>query len=339
MEKKMITLFHALEAKPLFILFIIPLLLLFVFTRFRRKPYPPGPKGWPVIGNMTMMSQLTHRGLANLANQYGGIFHLRMGFLHIVVVSSPDTARQVLQLHDKIFSNRPANIAISYLTYDRADMAFAHYGPFWRQMRKLCIMKLFSRKRAESWDSVRDEVDTMVRAVANRAGSAVNVGELVFGLTRDIIYRAAFGSSSIAGQDNFIRILQEFSKLFGAFNVADFVPWLDFMDIQGLNSRLVKARDSLDGFIDIIIDDHIEKRKRETGSNDQETDMVDELLAFYSDDEAHVSESDQDLHNSIKLTRNNIKAIIMVSKLNLIFTNFFLFYNWVQANFLLSITV
>ncbi|KAI3461956.1 hypothetical protein Pfo_018619 [Paulownia fortunei] len=310
MEKTIIALFQALEAKPFLIFFIIPLIFLFLLSRFRSKPYPPGPQGWPVIGNISMMDQLTHRGLAKLAKQYGGIFHLRIGFLHMIAVSSPDAARQVLQVHDNIFSNRPANIAISYLTYDRADMAFAHYGPFWRQMRKLCVMKLFSRKRAESWDSVRDEVDGMILAVARSTGMAVNIGELVFGLTRNIIYRAAFGSSSHEGQDDFIKILQEFSKLFGAFNIADFIPWLDCMDLQGLNSRLAKARASLDGFIDSIIDDHIQKKKAEIGSTEPlDTDMVDELLAFYSD-EAKVSES-EDLQNSIKLTRNNIKAIIM----------------------------
>lgn len=306
------------KSDQFFLLFIVPLILLFLISRFRRKPYPPGPRGWPLIGNMNMMDQLTHRGLANLAKKYGGIFHLKMGYQHMVAISSPDMARQVLQIQDNIFSNRPATIAISYLTYDRADMAFAHYGPFWRQMRKLSVMKLFSRKRAESWDSVRDEVDKMTRTVAMSTGTSINIGELVFGLTRDIIYRAAFGTSSIEGQDEFIKILQEFSKLFGAFNIADFIPWLTWVDPQGLNNRLEKARSALDGFIDSIIDDHMKNRKMVKNGGGAsidaslDTDMVDELLAFYSDEsEAKVSES-EDLENSIKLTRDNIKAIIMV---------------------------
>ncbi|CAA0834022.1 Cytochrome P450 84A1 [Striga hermonthica] len=310
MEKKIHALTLALESKfPLPILFLIPLLILFTLSRYRAKRYPPGPRGWPVIGNMGMMGQLTHVGLAHLAKRYGGIFHLRLGSLHMIVVSSPDTAREVLQAHDSIFSNRPATAAIRYLTYDRADMAFAHYGPFWRQMRKLCVMKLFSRKRAESWASVRDEVDVMVRAVAASSGSPVNVGELVFGLTRDVIYRAAFGSGSKEGPEEFIKILQEFSKLFGAFNVADFIPWLGWVDLQGLNGRLVRARDSLDRFIDIIIDEHMRKEKPD---GPVDSDMVDELLAFYSDgDQGKVSECEE-LKSSIKLTKNNIKAIIMV---------------------------
>ena len=315
----MINLLNFLDSKPLLIIsLIVPLFAIFLLSRFRRKRYPPGPPGWPVIGNMGLMDQLTHRGLAQLAKKYGGIFHLRMGFLHMVAVSSPDVARQVLQAQDNIFSNRPATIAISYLTYDRADMAFAHYGPFWRQMRKLCVMKLFSRKRAESWDSVRDEVDDMVRAVAMSSRTVVNIGELVFGLTRNITYRAAFGSVSHEGQDEFIKILQEISKLFGAFNISDFIPFLGWIDPQGINGRLIKVRAQLDGFIDTIIDDHMQKARPENGGI--ESDMVDELLAFYSE-EAKVSES-EDLQNSISLTRDNIKAIIMVSVTHTILINY-----------------
>ncbi|OAY57485.1 cytochrome P450 84A1 [Manihot esculenta] len=305
-------LLQALQPLPLTVFLIIPsLIVLGLISRLRRrKPYPPGPRGLPIIGNLLMMDHLTHRGLAKLAKEYGGLFHLRIGNIHKMVVSSPEMARQVLQVQDNIFSNRPATIAISYLTYDRADMAFAHYGPFWRQMRKLCVMKLFSRKRAESWESVRDEVDCMVKTVVAEKGKPVNVGELIFTLTMNIIYRAAFGSKN-EGKDEFIRILQEFSRLFGAFNIADFIPWLGWMDPNGLklNSRLAKARKSLDRFIDLIIDEHMQKKKEGNVSDDNITDMVDDLLAFYSD-EPKVNESD-DLQNSFKLTRENIKAIIM----------------------------
>jgi len=38
--------------------------------------------------------------------------------------------RQILQVRDNIFSNRPANIAAKYLTYDHSDIAFAYCGPF-----------------------------------------------------------------------------------------------------------------------------------------------------------------------------------------------------------------
>ncbi|KAH7536713.1 hypothetical protein FEM48_Zijuj03G0015500 [Ziziphus jujuba var. spinosa] len=325
MEAELIQALQPLTPVAMF-LFIAPIITLFVlalhFQLRRRLPLPPGPKGLPMIGNMltTPVTDLTHQGLTKLAKEYGGIFHLRMGFQHVIVVSSPEMARQVLQVHDDVFSNRPANIATSYLTYDRADLVFANYGPFWRQMRKLCVMKLFSRRRAESWDSVREQVDSVVRMVSANTGSAVNVGELIFCLTTGIIYKAAFGTSAMEGQEEFVQILQEFSKLYGVFNIADFIPWLRWIDPQRLNGRLAKARRSLDCFIDKIIDDHMLKKEDDRvnvhGGEADHRDMVDSLLAFYSREGINNAKrvkdySVDDLQNSIKLTKDNIKAIIM----------------------------
>ncbi|PKU68221.1 cytochrome P450 84A1 [Dendrobium catenatum] len=296
-----------------FLFFLLPLTILFLLSFLRRRPplpLPPGPKPLPIIGNMRMMGQLTHRGLARLADRYGGLFHLRLGFLHAVAVSTPEIAKQVLQVQDNIFSNRPATIAISYLTYDRADMAFAHYGPFWRQMRKLCVTKLFSRKRAESWTSVREEVDSTIKTLANKTGSPVNVGELVFNLTMNITLRAAFGTQSSDNEEKFISILQEFSKLFGAFNIGDFIPWLKWFDLNGINERLRKARLELDEFIDKIIEEH---RRNPKEADAEDTDMVDDMLAFFVDqtEETGGNAHTKDFQGNLKLTKDNIKAIIM----------------------------
>lgn len=297
------------EPLSLYIIFIsFFFLMISLFTvKLRRPAFPPGPTGYPIIGHMHMMDQLTHRGLAQVGKLYGGVTYLRLGVLHMVAVTSPDMAREVLQVQDHVFSNRPATVAVQYLTYDRSDMAFANYGPFWRQMRKLCVTRLFSRKRTESWTSVRDEVGSLIRAIHSNAGQPVNIGELVFNMTQNIIFRAAFGSDLLEGQGEFISILQEFSKLMGAFNIVDFLPvWLRWIDPQGFNKRLKRARDALDRFIDRIIDKHMATTKEEK----HETDMVDELVKFF-DEEKGLGRSDE-FQGAIKIKRDNIKAIIMV---------------------------
>lgn len=316
MDIQLVYVFKLAQSNPVavtVVLFLALMLLLGIISTLRPRPYPPGPTGLPIIGNMMMMDQLNHRGLAKLARRYGGLFHLKMGFVHIMVVSSPKEAQLVLQAHDNIFSNQPATIAINYLTYNRADMVFAHYGPFWRKIRKLCVIRLFSRKRAKSWLSVHYEVDDMVQDLLGRAGSPINIGELMFKLTKNVTYRAAFGPKFSKGVDELFAILQEYSKLFGAFNIADFIPFLTWVDPSGLNDRLVMVRSALDRFIDPIIDDHMNKKYDIHGhveEEEEEEDMVDDLLKFYSD-ETKINES-EDMQNSIKLTRDNIKAIIMV---------------------------
>ncbi|CAA0815617.1 Cytochrome P450 84A1 [Striga hermonthica] len=188
-------------------------------------------------------------------------------------------------------------------------MAFAHYGPFWRQMRKICVTKVFSRKRAESWASVREEIHSLVKTVHLRIGSPVNIGEAVLGLTKNITYRAAFGSMSQEGQGEFVKIMQEFSKLFGAFNIGDFIPWLGWVHGGDFQRRLAGARGSLDGFIDKIIDDHVGKKDRKKNHDfvDVEDDMVDELIEFYDENGA----KSVDRKSSVSITRDNIKALIM----------------------------
>ncbi|GAV60267.1 p450 domain-containing protein, partial [Cephalotus follicularis] len=304
----------SLQSSPM-VFFLFPLLLFVIVLIYLHKthPHPPGPKGYPIIGSMTMMDQLTHRGLARLAKRYGGLLHLQMGWLHIMAVSTPEMAREFLQVQDVTFANRPANMTITYLSYDRADMAFANYGPFWRQMRKICVMKLFSRKRAESWASVREEIDSMLQTVMRKAGSPVNIGELVFALAMKITYRAAFGSFSNEGQSELVKILQEFSKLFGAFDITDCIPLLSLINSQNFAKRLAKARGSLDRFIDKIMDEHMLKKKNNKDLNDKaeaDTDMVDELMAFYREDGID-GDFDDSQSTTVKLTRDNIKSIIM----------------------------
>ncbi|KAG6779564.1 hypothetical protein POTOM_015956 [Populus tomentosa] len=123
---------QSLQISPMlfFILVSLSVSIILLIPMRKKPPYPPGPRGYPIIGNMGMMDQLTHHGLARLSRQYGGLCHLQMGGLHVVAVSTPEIAREVLQVQDIVFANRPANVAIVYVTYDRADMAFANYGSF-----------------------------------------------------------------------------------------------------------------------------------------------------------------------------------------------------------------
>ncbi|KAK6916126.1 Cytochrome P450 [Dillenia turbinata] len=300
--------------QPLLIFIILALsllsLLAFSFYHSKRIPYPPGPKGLPIIGNLSMVNQLDHRSLARLAKTYGGIVHLKMCRVDIVSIATPQMAREVLQAQDLIFSNRPATMSTRYLTYDRADMVFAHYSPFWRQMRKICVMKLFSRKQANAWSYVREEVGSLIQTLSHTIGSPVNVTKLLFKMSNNMTFKAAFGSTLLESQEFFVSIVKEFSLLFGETSMADFMPWLEWIVGKELKKRLVQARQSLDVFIDKVIDDHVAKERRISSRDENETDMVDELLAFYSEKEDNSVNSDYSQSFS-KLTRDNIKGIIM----------------------------
>ncbi|KAI4966492.1 hypothetical protein ZWY2020_040701 [Hordeum vulgare] len=277
-------------------------------------PAPAGPRALPFLGNIFYTRDMTHRGLARLSARYGGLLHLRVGRLSTVVVSTSEIARLVLQVNDRAFANRPASGPIAYLTYGRADMVFAQYGPFWREMRKLCVHRLFSHRRAASWAAVHDEVDNLIRDVARYTGSVVNLGELVFNMSMNITLRAALGMRN-EGADaaEFVAIVQEFAQLFAVSNstLADYVPWVARLDLQGIDRRMVAARAALDRFIDRAIDEHLAHPKPVDATD---ADMVDGMLAFLVENprsgDTMSTDSSAD-GSTLRLTRDNIKATIM----------------------------
>ena len=69
---------------------------------------PLSPPGLPVIGNLHQLGALPHRALHALAKSYGPVMLLRLGRVPTLVVSSAAAAREVLQLQDHAFANRPS---------------------------------------------------------------------------------------------------------------------------------------------------------------------------------------------------------------------------------------
>lgn len=134
--------------------------LFFIFLGRRRHvkssaPLPPGPRPWPLIGNLPHLGPKPHQSMAALARVYGPLMHLKMGLVHVVVAASAGVAEQFLKVHDANFSSRPPNAGAKYVAYNYQDLVFAPYGPRWRLLRKICALHLFSAKALDDFRHVR----------------------------------------------------------------------------------------------------------------------------------------------------------------------------------------
>ena len=132
--------------------------LYFVFVTLRKRhrlPLPPGPKPWPIIGNLPHMGTMPHHSLAALAKVHGPLMHLRLGFVDVVVAASASVAAQFLKFNDSNFSSRPPNAGAKYVAYNYQDLVFAPYGPRWRMLRKISSVHLFSGKALDDFRHVR----------------------------------------------------------------------------------------------------------------------------------------------------------------------------------------
>jgi hypothetical protein len=73
----------------------------------------------------------------------------------------------------------------------------------------------------------KQELDVLVKSLEKAAfvSEVVNVSEFVLNLIKDIVYKMILGRSK-QEQFDLKKLVQEGSLLIGAFNMADYVPWL-----------------------------------------------------------------------------------------------------------------
>ncbi|CAN4125073.1 unnamed protein product [Withania somnifera] len=264
----------------------------------------PGPRKLPLIGNLhQLMGSLPHHTLRDMAKEYGPIMHLRFGEVSTVIVSSAEAAKEVMKTHDLIFADRPKLLVADIIGYNSTQITFSPYGDHWRQLRKICVAELLNVKRVQSFESIRqDEVGDLIKTISSYpAGTTINLSQMIFTLTNNIISRAAFGRK-LESQDEFIATLRKIVDLAGGFDLPDTFPSLKFLHpLTGAKAAMEKIHHQIDKILERVLQEHKAARRTITGKEKMhKEDLVDVLL--------RVQESG-DLQ--VPITTDTIKAVIL----------------------------
>lgn len=88
--------------------------LVFLVTNKSSKPKrmyrpPPGPKPYPIIGNLASMQgyEIPYQAFNALAQKFGTILGLRLGSTPVVVLNDSESIKEVLITKASHFDNRP----------------------------------------------------------------------------------------------------------------------------------------------------------------------------------------------------------------------------------------
>lgn len=289
------------------VVIISTLFLVFIFATYKktRSNLPPGPFGLPIIGNLHQLrSKHLSDHLWQLSKHYGPLMSLRLGQVQTLVVSSAQMAKEVLKTNDAIFCSRPVFTGQRMITYDYKGLVLTPYNEYWREMRKICTLHLFTSKRVQSFRPDREEevflMINKIRSLITASGShkaVVNLNETLMTLTRTIICRIAYGMKQGQEMSRFHELLLECQAVLVTFYYRDYFPFMGWLDhLNGSMARLAKNFNDMDEFYQQLVDDHLNPMRPKV-----QEDIVDILLQLKKDDSCPFG-----------LTFDHIKAIVMV---------------------------
>ncbi|XP_031490189.1 flavonoid 3'-monooxygenase CYP75B137-like [Nymphaea colorata] len=244
------------------VVLIAALWALIWYFRRQNSRLPPGPSGWPLIGSLPALGAMPHHSISELAKRYGPILSLRLGTTTVVAACSASAAREFLKHNDANFLSRPSNAVSKHMPYGSHDMVWAEHGPRWRSLRKICAVHLFSNTALDDFRIVREKEVGILAASLARAGEVgeiVGVGEAVHLCIANVLGKVLIGRRLFEGGEDareYREMVLEGMQLLGVFNIGDFVPSLEWMDLMGVAKKMKVHHRRHDGFMQRIMDEH-----------------------------------------------------------------------------------
>lgn len=267
---------------------------------FRRLTYKtgnviPGPRGFPFVGSMSLMSStLAHRRIADVADKLGAkrLMAFSLGETRVIVTCNPDVAKEIL--NSPVFADRPVKESAYSLMFNRA-IGFAPHGVYWRTLRRIASNHLFSPKQIRRAETQRRVISSqMVEFLEKQTSNGLCfVRELLKTASLNNMMCSVFGQEYELEQDHveLRELVEEGYDLLGTLNWTDHLPWLSEFDPQSIRSRCSTLVPKVNRFVSRIISEH----RNQTG--DSPRDFVDVLLS---------------LHGSDKLSDPDIIAVLWV---------------------------
>ncbi|KAI5427440.1 hypothetical protein KIW84_032743, partial [Lathyrus oleraceus] len=277
----------------LFLTIPLSLITLFIFyTLFQKLRFklPPGPRPWPVVGNLYDIKPVRFRCFAEWAQFYGPIISVWFGSTLNVVVSNTELAKEVLKENDQQLADRHRSRSAAKFSRDGKDLIWADYGPHYVKVRKVCTLELFSPKRIEALRPIReDEVTAMVESIFNDSTNPENLGKAILmrkyigAVAFNNITRLAFGKRFVNAEGvmdeqgvEFKAIVANGLKLGASLAMAEHIPWLRWM-FPLEEEAFAKHGARRDRLTRAIMDEHTQARQKSGGAKQH---FVDALLTL-----------------------------------------------------------
>ncbi|KAJ6623187.1 cytochrome P450 [Mycena sp. CBHHK59/15] len=197
-------------------------------------PFPPGPKGMPIVGNAADLPQsqpwLT---FSEWAKQYGPIVHLRVLGQSIIVLNDVNYAAEMLDKKSRIYSNRPNLVMGGELVGWDQGPALIQFGKKWSDYRRLMAQFLGTRSKIDtSYGHILETAtQDFLHTVLRRPNLWVDHARRFAGA---IVLKIAYGYKAQDQDDPLVRLVDDAMEQFSQMTVpnayaVDTFPFLRYV--------------------------------------------------------------------------------------------------------------
>ncbi|KAL2336246.1 hypothetical protein Fmac_010692 [Flemingia macrophylla] len=220
----------------------------------------PGPKGYPIIGSMTLMASLAHRRIAAAAKACSAtrLMAFSLGDTRFIVTCHHEVAKEIL--NSTVFADRPIKESAYSLMFNRA-IGFAPYGVYWRTLRRIAATHLFCPKQIKASEFQRAEIAAQLTdSFRNRHGE-FRVREALKKASLNHMMWSVFGQrynldETNTGMEELAGLVEQGYDLLGTLNWGDHIPFLKDFDLQKIRFTCSKLVPKVNRFVGSIIAHH-----------------------------------------------------------------------------------
>lgn len=255
---------------------------------------PPGPRCWPVVGNIFQLGWSPHESFARLALKHGPIMTLWLGSMCTVVISSSEAARDMFRNHDVVLAGRKIYEAMKDDYGHEGSLITSQYGPHWKMLRRLSTTEFFVTSRLDAMQGARRRcIDRMVHFIQDAAAcvggnNAIDIGRFFFLMAFNLIGNLIFSKDLLDPESErgkkFFYHSGKVMELAGKPNAADFLSFLRWLDPQGIRrksqSHIKRAFEIAGCFIKERMETCADNGCRCVHHDDSRKDFLDVLLEF-----------------------------------------------------------
>ena len=204
---------------------------------------PPGPRGYPILGNVLELRKDTHLALTRLSQKYGDVMEVRIGTMPVLVLSGLDTIKQALVKQGEDFMGRPDLHSFQYISNGQSLAFSPDSGEVWKARRKLAqnALKTFSIAPSPTSSStclleehVSKEADYLVTKFLQLMDEekSFDLNRYLVVSVANIICAICFGKRYDHNDQELLSLVNlsnEFGDVAAAGNPADFIPVLQYL--------------------------------------------------------------------------------------------------------------